>query len=66
MNIDKNLSLVYIVMFIVTVFFSFGIWYLLLYLIFWVFGPTIAGYTLTLKIAIGTWLIAVVIRNILR
>ena len=45
---------------------SYGVWYLLLSIIFWAFGPTIFGYVFSHKMVIGCWVVTIVLTNIFK
>jgi len=43
---------------------AFGIWYFLIYVIFWAFGPTIFGLVFSYKIVIGAWVVSGILSTI--
>ena len=45
---------------------SYGIWYILVFGIFWAFGPIIFGYTFSSKVVLGCWLLTIVINNMVK
>ena len=43
---------------------SYGIWYILVSVVFWAFGPVLFGYVFSHKIVVGCWVTTIILRQV--